>query len=112
MLRRDGSLKLEVLACADDTGTPVEESDGELEILGAVVLRRGESAVLAGMIHEERATAKTPLRLAGAGRRAMRGSVERVEWMFLVTPRIPAESELSRRAGKPSGSAVKQAGAN
>jgi hypothetical protein len=97
-LLRDGSLQLEVLPCVDETGRPVEESGESLQAIGEVVLRPGETAVLGGLIEESRIVARSGPRGSTAARKANRSTVERTEWLFLVSPRLPNQPELSRHS--------------
>ncbi|MCY2963990.1 MAG: hypothetical protein NT069_10160 [Planctomycetota bacterium] len=96
----DGAMRLELLPCVDESGAPVEEVGDQLKSVGEVVLKRGETAVFAGMIDEELVAPKSHPRILGNSRRTARSTMERTEWFFLVTPRIPTANDLAKQPRK------------
>ncbi len=96
----DGGMRLELLPCVDESGAPVEEVGDQLKSVGEVVLKRGETAVFAGMIDEELVAPKSHPGILGNSRRTARSTMERTEWFFLVTPRIPTANDLAKQPRK------------
>jgi hypothetical protein len=99
VLDAEGSFRLQVLPGTDEQGRPIEHAEQTPEPIGEVELRRGETAVIAGIIQAQPLNGRS--RATGSrGRLGNEG--ELLEWIYLVTPykQVPVKTTSRPDSGR------------
>jgi hypothetical protein len=95
VLDAEGTVRLQVLPGTDEQGRPIEQAQQTPEPIGEVELRRGETAVIAGIMQVQPQSSRSRT-ASSRGRLANEGEV--VEWIYLVTPHKQGSVKTSSRS--------------